>query len=136
MDKITPQQRSNNMRAIRSKDMKPEMLVRSLVHGIGYRYRVHYPLLTGKPDMVFPGRKKVILVNGCFWHQHKDRNCKIARMPKTNIDYWVPKLTKNSERDRAKLQQLNALGWSALVLWECTLNSDNLPELIRQFLDD
>jgi DNA mismatch endonuclease (patch repair protein) len=136
MDKITPECRSRNMRAIRSKDMKPERLVRSLIHRMGYRYRLHSGKLPGKPDLVFQKRKKVIFVHGCFWHQHSDPDCEITRIPKSNINYWQPKLTRNKERDRIRMKQLEELGWDVLVLWECEVkNSDGLADRIRLFLD-
>lgn len=86
VDKLTSQERSENMRKIRSKDTKPEMIVRRLVHGLGYRYRLHGKL-PGKPDLVFSSRKKLIFVHGCFWHQHVDNNCQITRVPKSNLDF-------------------------------------------------
>src|SRR5215475_4488942 len=104
--------RSANMRAIRSKDMKPELAVRSLVHRMGYRYRLHRHDLPGRPDMVFPGRKKVIFVHGCFWHSH---NCKVAHVPKSNRDYWGPKLERNRMRDEKNLAALEAAGWQSWV---------------------
>lgn len=118
-DKISKERRSKNMRRIRSKDMKPEMVVRRLVHGMGYRYRLHRKDLPGKPDLVFPGRKKVIFVHGCFWHQHGDPDCKIARRPKSNLDYWNPKLDRNVERDARNQAKLREMGWDPLIVWEC-----------------
>ena len=91
--------RSTNMRAIRSKDMKPELAVRSLVHRLGYRFRLHRRELPGKPDLVFSSRQKVIFVHGCFWHAH---GCKCAHVPKSNVDYWKPKLERNQVRDGKK----------------------------------
>lgn len=136
MDKISSKRRSDNMRAIRSKGTKPEMVVRSLVYQMGYRYRLHYDKLPGKPDLVFPGRRKVILIHGCFWHQHDNPLCKISRTPKSNIDYWQPKLARNKERDQFELVSLKELGWSTLVIWECEIRNrhTNLEHHIRQFL--
>lgn len=117
--------------------MKPEMLVRRLVHGMGYRYRLHRKELPGTPDLVLAGRKKVIFVNGCFWHQHDDPYCKIARVPKSNQDYWIPKLTANKERDTKNIKALEAAGWSVLVIWECeTKDLDAVAVKIRTFLDE
>src|SRR5262245_61421886 len=99
MDKLTPKRRSENMRRIRSRDMEPELIVRRLVHGMGYRYRLHVKKFPGSPDIVFSRLRKVIFVHGCFWHQHEDPRCKISRMPKSNLDYWKPKLERNHARD-------------------------------------
>ena len=130
MDKVTPQRRSANMARIRSKGMKPELDVRKLVHRMGYRYRLHRKDLPGKPDMVFPSRRKVIFVHGCFWHQHSAENCLDGRHPKSNTDYWRPKLTRNVERDAEHLSRLDADGWQVLVIWEC--ETKNLGEMARR----
>jgi DNA mismatch endonuclease (patch repair protein) len=106
------------MRRIRSKGMLPELAVRSMVHRMGYRFRLHRKDLPGKPDLVFASRRKVIFVHGCFWHSH---NCKAAHVPKSNPDYWVPKLQRNRLRDRKNLEALRADGWQSLVIWECEL---------------
>ncbi|WP_076913170.1 very short patch repair endonuclease [Burkholderia pseudomallei] len=125
--------RSENMRRIRSKDTAPEMAVRRLVHAMGYRYRLHREDIPGKPDLVFLGRRKVIFIHGCFWHQHS--GCREGRPPKSNTDYWVPKLRRNQERDRVALAQLTASGWEALVIWECeTKDSSALATKIKDFL--
>ena len=115
MDRITSEERSANMRAIRSKDMKPEMTVRKLVHRMGYRYRLHRHDLPGRPDLVFSSRKKVIFVHGCFWHQHSDLGCNIVRWPCSNLEYWEPKLRGNQERDRKHHEQLYKAGWQVLT---------------------
>jgi DNA mismatch endonuclease (patch repair protein) len=124
------------MRRIKSKDMKPEMVVRSLVHRLGYRYRLHRVDLPGKPDLVFGPRRKIIFVHGCFWHGHKDPNCADGRrQPKSNLDYWLPKLARNHERDTANEAELVRLGWSVIVVWECeTRNLSRLAESLRLFL--
>ncbi|UFS71769.1 very short patch repair endonuclease [Geomonas sp. RF6] len=125
--------RSEMMAAVRSKNTRPEMLVRRLIHSLGYRYRIHRPDLPGKPDLVFPSRKKVIFVHGCFWHQH---GCKSSHFPKTNQEYWVPKLEKNVTRDASNLAALAAAGWSFLILWECELKDvSSLQSRICKFLD-
>ena len=136
MDKRSPSERSRNMSAIRSTGMKPEMLVRSLVHRMGYRYRLHAKDLPGKPDLVFRPRKKVIFVHGCFWHQHPKLSCKDGRPPKSNTGYWGPKLARNVERDADHLKALKASGWRVLVLWECDVlkGSRVLERRIRAFL--
>ena len=122
------------MRAVKSRDTTPELAVRKLVHGMGYRYRLYRENLPGKPDLVFAGRKKVVFVHGCFWHQH---NCaRGARTPKSNQDYWIPKLDRNQRRDRQVRSQLRRLGWKSLVVWECqTKNPKKLANRIRSFLE-
>lgn len=136
MDRVSPEVRSRTMRAIRSKDMKPELAVRHLVHGMGYRYRLHRHDLLGRPDMVFPGRRKVIFVHGCFWHQHSDPDCKLAHVPRSNLDYWQPKLARTRERDRDNLASLKTAGWDTLVVWECELKlGKNLEKKLRRFLE-
>ena len=135
MDKLTRQKRSDNMRRIRSKGMQPEMEVRRLVHRLGYRYRLHVTRLPGKPDLVFPSRRKIILVHGCFWHQHRDRACKIVRTPKSNLSYWGQKLRGNVSRDAQHAKRLRKDGWELLTVWECqTHNPANLAQEIATFL--
>ncbi len=134
-DTISSERRSENMRKIRSKDMKPEMVVRKLVHSLGYRYRLHRKDLPGKPDLVFGPKKKVIFVNGCFWHSHDDPSCPIARIPKSNQDFWIPKLQRTKERDKEHLKKLQEKEWYTLTVWECQIqNQDNLKKLITRFL--
>ncbi|GAB4142597.1 MAG: very short patch repair endonuclease [Sphingomonadales bacterium] len=136
-DRLDAERRSANMRAIRSKGMKPEMVVRRLVHSMGYRYRLHRKDLPGKPDLVFGPRRKVIFVHGCFWHQHDDPACKLAHAPKSRLDYWQPKLARNKERDAANLAALEALGWQVLTVWECETrqkNHDTLAVRLQAFL--
>ena len=134
-DKLTPEHRSRNMAAIRSKGMKPERVVRSLVHGMGYRYRLHRKGLPGKPDLVFGPKRKVIFVHGCFWHQHDDPACKIARQPKSNLGYWNEKLSRNVNRDQRNQADLEGQGWSVLVIWECeTKDVEALKAKLKRFL--
>jgi DNA mismatch endonuclease (patch repair protein) len=134
-DRITPEQRSANMARIRSTGMKPEMLVRRLAHGMGYRFRLHRRDLPGQPDLVFPGRHSVIFVHGCFWHQHPDPNCRDARPPRSRTEYWGPKLQRNVERDAENVARLRAMGWRVLVLWECELKDrDAVADRLRSFL--
>jgi DNA mismatch endonuclease, patch repair protein len=124
--------RSANMRAIRSKDMLPELRVRSLVHNLGYRFRLHRKDLPGKPDLVFPSRRKVIFVHGCFWHSH---SCKMAHVPKSNVSYWVPKLERNRVRDRRNVKALRAEGWQSLVIWECELRDEgSVKKRLKTFI--
>lgn len=129
-DRITSEQRSRNMSRIGSKNMKPEMVVRRLVHSMGYRYRLHRHDLPGRPDLVFPSRRKIIFVHGCFWHQHPDPHCKIAHRPRSNTDYWEPKLQRNQERDREHQKVLVKHGWKVLTIWECETRSKQKQRLI------
>jgi DNA mismatch endonuclease (patch repair protein) len=116
------------MALVCSKNTKPEMLVRRLVHGMGYRYRLHQADLPGKPDLVFRSQRKVVFIHGCFWHGHK---CRLGRMPKSRLEYWKPKITGNKERDVRTLRRLRSMRWRALVLWECQLqNLDTVSLLI------
>jgi DNA mismatch endonuclease, patch repair protein len=133
VDTISPDRRSENMRRIRSKGTKPEMVVRQLAHGMGYRYRLHSPKLPGKPDLVFPRLKKIVEVRGCFWHQHGD--CIDSHVPKSRMNYWRPKLRRNQQRDLENIQKLQALGFRVLVLWECEIADDKrLAKRLRRFL--
>ena len=135
MDRVSSEKRSNNMRRIRSKNTKPEMVVRRLVFNMGYRFRLHDNKLPGKPDMVFASRKKIVFIHGCFWHHHLDPSCKISRLPKSRTDYWIPKIQRNVSRDEEIIESLNMLGWSTLVIWECELgNMDILKLKLSQFL--
>ena len=133
MDTISAARRSENMRRIKSKGTKPELTVRTMVHRMGYRYRLHSPDLPGKPDLVFRARKKIIEVRGCFWHQH--RGCHEAHIPKSQTKYWLPKLGRNRQRDKANYKQLRALGWRVLVVWECEVDDTrHLSATLRKFL--
>jgi DNA mismatch endonuclease (patch repair protein) len=124
------------MSRVRHKDTKPEMTVRRLTHGMGYRYRLHDKRLPGQPDLVFSGRRKVIFVHGCFWHRHPDPACKLARMPKTRQDFWVPKLEGNRTRDERTRESLDQQGWRQMVVWECEVGKTELLEQkIRAFLE-
>jgi DNA mismatch endonuclease (patch repair protein) len=124
--------RSENMRAIRNKDTLPEMAVRSLIHKLGYRFRLHRQDLPGKPDLAFPARRKVIFVHGCFWHSHA---CKSGLVPKSNRDFWLPKLQQNKIRDRKNLKDLMQLGWDTLVIWQCELkDSYAVIRRVKRFL--
>jgi DNA mismatch endonuclease (patch repair protein) len=105
------------MRRIRKLDSGPELAVRRLAHHLGLRYRLYRRDLPGTPDLAFPKLRKAIFVNGCFWHQHS--GCRLARVPKTRLDYWLPKLERTARRDIASLSALDAVGWNALVVWEC-----------------
>ena len=122
------------MARVRSKNSRPELAVRKLVFGLGYRYRLHARELHGRPDLVFRPRRKVIFVHGCFWHRHP--NCTLARMPKSRLEFWGPKLEGNRERDDRNKEALAREGWKVLTIWECELNNaERLTNVIRRFLD-
>lgn len=125
--------RSRNMAAIKGKDTKPEMAVRRLLHRLGYRYRLHRKDITGHPDIAFIGRRKLIFVHGCFWHQHP--GCRLAHAPKSRMDYWGPKLARNIARDAANLTALAQQGWDVLTIWECQVkDTAALQEGLTAFL--
>ena len=129
MDKLTPERRSRNMQRIRSKDTEPELLLRSLLHGLGYRFRLHRPDLPGKPDIVFPGRHKAVFMHGCFWHQHSE--CSEGRIPASRREYWEPKLARTKARDAAALRALRKAGWRVRVVWQCELERNAARQLRR-----
>lgn len=133
-DVLTPEQRRRNMAAIKGKNTKPEMVVRRLVHGLGYRYRLHRKDLPGKPDLVFPSRRKIIEVYGCYWHMH---DCPYGRVvPKTNAEFWQTKRLSNVTRDTRNSAELTKQDWRVLIIWECEVkDTDKLRERITQFLD-
>ncbi|MFD5276921.1 very short patch repair endonuclease [Pseudarthrobacter sp. NPDC058362] len=137
-DKLTPEQRSWNMSRIRGKDTKPELLVRRLLHAKGYRYRLHgrsgSSRLPGNPDLVFAARRKVVFVNGCFWHFH---DCRVGlHAPKANAAFWEEKRTRTRERDARQRSELEAAGWEVLTVWECQLKDrPALEDQLIQFLD-
>jgi len=132
-DVLTPEQRHRNMSAIRGADTKPELIVRSLAHRLGYRFRLHRRDLPGKPDLVFPARRKVILVHGCFWHVH---DCPYGRVkPATNPGFWAKKRGENAARDQRNIAALEAAGWRVLVIWECEARSpEPLSRRLSEFL--
>ncbi len=135
-DTLSPEARSERMSRVRGKDTKPEMAVRRTVHAMGYRYRLHRRDLPGIPDLVFGRLKKVIFVHGCFWHRHPDPKCKLARMPKSRLDFWRPKLEGNRRRDEAVQADLQGLGWRVMVVWECKIgHKEQLENNIRKFLE-
>jgi len=133
MDTLTPAERSERMSRVRAKDTAPEMVVRRLVHGMGFRYRLHVRELPGNPDMVFASRGKILFMHGCFWHRHS--GCRNARWPKSNLEFWQRKLNGNRARDLANRRRLRNLGWEILVIWECQLkNPQKIAEKINVFL--
>jgi DNA mismatch endonuclease (patch repair protein) len=122
------------MQAVKSKNTAPELLIRSLTHQMGFRFRLHGKDLPGKPDLVFPGKRKTIFVHGCFWHGH---DCaRGSRVPKNNRDYWTKKIARNQKRDRAACAALTSSGWRTFVVWECDLGNEKaLKADIRKFLN-
>lgn len=132
VDTVRSELRSSIMSRIRSKNTVPELKVRALVHGMGYRFRIHRRDLPGSPDLVFPSRRKVIFVHGCFWHRHG--KCALSRMPKSRVDFWTTKLNANVARDVATVKNLRKAGWKVLVVWECQLSGFDLGKRITTFL--
>ncbi|MBN2396604.1 MAG: DNA mismatch endonuclease Vsr [Candidatus Atribacteria bacterium] len=135
MDNKTTEQRSENMRRIRSTGSIPEMIVRKMIHKMGYRYRLHNHSLPGRPDIVLPKHCKIVFVHGCFWHQHK--KCKDGcRIPQSRSNYWIPKLERNIKRDKKNRYNLKNMGWEVLVVWECeTKKLEKLTGKITYFLE-
>lgn len=134
MDVFTKEKRSKIMSKIKGKDTRPEKVVRSLLHQMGYRFRLHRRDLPGNPDIVLPKHKKVIFVHGCFWHGHD--GCPRAKRPSTNKKFWNEKLTKNIERDKKNQKELLKLGWQPLVVWQCQIKDlENLNEKIIHFIN-
>lgn len=132
MDTITPAERSALMSRIRSKDTKPEMAVRSLLHRMGFRFRIHRKDLPGRPDIVLPRHRKIVLIQGCFWHGH---TCRLASKPKSNESYWSVKLETNRARDARNLAALIGQGWTVLELWECEIRHfEGLKEKLHAFM--
>ena len=133
-DVLTREHRRRCMSAIKGKDTVPEMIVRRMVHAMGFRYHLHVRSLPGHPDLVFPKRKKIILVHGCFWHRH---NCKLGRViPATRTEFWKKKLNTNKQRDHHNCEVLRSLGWDVLILWECWIkNQHRLQSRIMRFLE-
>ncbi|WP_208399636.1 very short patch repair endonuclease [Dyella sp. SG562] len=132
MDRISREQRSRNMAAVHSSNTAAEKAVRSILHGLGLRFRLHLKTLPGTPDIVLRRHSTVVLVHGCFWHGH---NCPRGKMPSTRQDFWVPKLQRNRSRDAHNARRLRQLGWHVLTVWECELRKPNLlrERLAREF---
>lgn len=127
----TSPERSAQMARVRGRDTKPEMRVRSALHAAGLRFRLHAKGLPGKPDMVFASRRVVVFVHGCFWHRHPDPDCKLARLPKSRLDFWIPKLEGNRARDERTKAKLEGLGWTVVEVWECQTKPEELRALAR-----
>lgn len=131
VDSLTPEQRSAVMSRIRRADTKPELIVRSLLHAMGYRFRVQMKGVPGRPDIAFPRRRKIVQIHGCFWHAHE--GCATFRMPKSRTEFWEEKFARNKERDARLEQAARAAGWDVLTLWECELKDE--PLLIDKLVD-
>jgi|SRR5271157_3886209 len=130
----SPEVRRRTMQAVKGKNTAPELVVRRFLHARGFRYRLHRKDLPGCPDLVFPSRRKVIFIHGCFWHGH---DCaRGARMPKTNVEYWTAKIGRNRARDAEHLKVLRSDGWRALVLWECELRRPRYERRLVRFLEN
>jgi DNA mismatch endonuclease (patch repair protein) len=136
VDVLTPEQRRFNMSRIRNRNTKPEMIVRSVAHKMGFRYRLHRKDLSGKPDLVFPRRRKIIFIHGCYFHMH---DCKYGNViPKTNSEFWQNKRRGNVERDMKNINALQKNGWDVLVIWECMTKPNSkyiLPTILEKFLN-
>ncbi|WP_444666026.1 very short patch repair endonuclease [Cereibacter changlensis] len=133
-DHVSPERRAYIMSRVPQKHTTPELALRRALHALGYRFRLHRRDLPGSPDLVFPSRRKVIFVHGCFWHGH---GCRWGRLPKTRLDYWQSKIETNHERDRAALVRLSEAGWTSMVVWQCEIR--DLGEVVRcveRFLDE
>jgi DNA mismatch endonuclease (patch repair protein) len=134
MDIVSPERRSAMMSGIRGQNTKPEVAVRKLAHRLGFRFRLHRRDLPGSPDLVFPRRKKVVFVHGCFWHRHP--GCRFAYNPKSRVEFWQAKFATNVERDVRVQRDLETLGWDVLTIWECeTADAENLAQTLLAFLE-
>ena len=125
------------MRLVKSRNTGAEVAVRKLIWSLGYRYSLRHNDLPGRPDIILPRHKAVVFVHGCFWHRHASKRCKLARLPKSNLEFWLPKLTENRRRDRRTMRKLKAMGWKILVVWECEIDKkEQLKNVICAFLGD
>ena len=129
MDNHTPAERHRNMAAVRSKDTRPELIVRHWLWRRGFRYRLNDPRLPGHPDLVLRKYRTCIFVNGCFWHEHE--GCKDFKLPQTNTDFWQKKISRNKERDREEQQQLAKMGWHCITVWECQLKKQKKEQTLK-----
>ncbi|MDP2121277.1 MAG: very short patch repair endonuclease [Hoeflea sp.] len=133
MDRLTTKHRSWLMSRVRGKNTRPELVVRRLLHRLGYRFRLHRKDLPGKPDLVFPSRCKVLFVHGCFWHGH---TCKYGKLPSSNIEFWREKIERNKARDAETLDALRSLGWETFVIWQCEIKDiDRTERALVEFLE-
>lgn len=135
-DTLTKAERGKRMSLVRGKHTKPETRVRELLGVMGFRFGLHARDLPGQPDIVFRSRKKVIFVHGCYWHRHAGKTCRLARLPKSRLEFWLPKLESNRLRDRRNQRALRSAGWRFLVVWECQLrHKEQLENRLRRFLE-
>ena len=133
-DRVSAAKRSEIMRSVKHKDTGPEIALRKMLHRLGYRYKLHAKNLPGKPDIAFPGRRKVIFVHGCFWHGHR---CRYGRLPQSRLEYWQPKIEANRTRDARKANELRRAGWKIAVVWQCELKtSERTLKRVVSFLDE
>jgi DNA mismatch endonuclease (patch repair protein) len=134
MDRVSSEVRSKIMSLVKTRDTSAETRVRSLVHGLGYRYALHKKGLPGKPDLAFVSRRKIVFVHGCFWHGH---GCRCGRLPKSKLSYWRPKIQANKRRDRRNCRALRTAGWRILVVWQCQIKRPQiLGKRVVEFLED
>ena len=133
MHKVS-EQRSRNMSAIKSKNTKPEIAVRKLLHSMGYRFRLHRKDLPGSPDIILPKYKTVIFVHGCFWHRHE--NCKYASIPKTRKEFWESKFKANVKRDKEIQEKIKNIGWQSVVFWECEIKNEKIKDKLLEIKND
>jgi len=133
MDNLTPAERSEIMSRIKSKNTRPEILVRSFLHRHGLRFSLNHAALPGKPDIILPKYKAVVFVNGCFWHKH---DCPRFVMPSSNQDYWIPKINSNKERDERNQKRLREMGWNVIVIWECELKKNRLDSTMQKVISE
>lgn len=134
VDTLTPVERSARMALIRGKDTVPELTFRKAIHALGMRYRLHAKDMPGKPDLVFPRFRTVIFVHGCFWHRHE--GCKVASTPKSNVDFWLEKFKKNTDRDARNIQALESMGWKVIIVWECEVSTSVNAEATAKRIAD
>jgi len=135
-DTLSQTARSERMRLIKATNSSAEIEVRRLIHSMGYRYSLHNAKLAGRPDIVLWRHRKIIFVHGCFWHRHGAKSCKLARLPKSRLDFWLPKLEANRLRDRRNIRKLRADGWKILVVWECQLSDkERIGNKLLKFLE-
>ena len=133
VDRLTPAERSAHMARIKRANTKPELVVRRLLHRLGYRFRTQFKNAPGRPDIAFPGRRKAIYIHGCFWHAHE--GCSVSRVPKTHTDFWRAKFDRNRERDRRLEKAARDAGWDCLTIWECEVGDETkLANQLRKCL--
>jgi DNA mismatch endonuclease (patch repair protein) len=135
-DTLSPDQRSERMSLVRGKNTKPELMVRRIIRSMGFRCSLHAKDLPGHPDFVLRRARKAIFVHGCFWHRHPSARCRLARLPKSRLDFWLPKLESNRLRDQRVQRALRVKGWRILIVWECQLShKEQLENRLRRFLE-